>query len=202
MLKSFTGKTYTSWIEPGKDPNFRLFPWKKEGKKTSLCESSPLPSASEITPRRRKANVFSFWSTVAGTRVLCRGVASLFSVCGGKWPPPPPGSQSAVWIIIYDFCFLFLSLSLGPLVVVIVVVGPGGGFTRAAIPDRISVETTRLFFFFFYDFNRRCHARNWIMWRPVLNFFSFFCRPINPLFIRCGSICWHPACCGFVLTAP
>ena len=69
---------------------------KKEGKKTSLCESSPLPSASEITPRRRKANVFSFCSTVAGTRVLCRGVASLFSVCGGKWPPPPPGSQSAV----------------------------------------------------------------------------------------------------------
>ena len=44
---------------------------------------------------------------------------------------------------------MFLSLSLGPLVVVIVVVGPGGGFTRAAIPDRISVETTRLFFFFF-----------------------------------------------------
>ena len=45
--------------------------------------------------------------------------------------------------------FVSVSLSLGPLVVVIVVVGPGGGFTRAAIPDRISVETTRLFFFFF-----------------------------------------------------
>ena len=34
-IKSFTGKTYTSWIEAGKAPNFRLFSlWKKRERRS------------------------------------------------------------------------------------------------------------------------------------------------------------------------
>ena len=78
---------------------------------------------------------------------------------------------------------MFLSLSLGPLVVVIVVVGPGGGFTRAAIPDRISVETTRLFFFFMISIGgvtrgiELCDDRFW-----SFIFFSFVVQLIRFLF--------------------
>ena len=43
-IKSFTGKTYTSWIEPGKDPNFRIFPLKKRGKEDhKKCEANFFP---------------------------------------------------------------------------------------------------------------------------------------------------------------